>query len=828
MAKNLVIVESPAKAKTIEGYLGKDYKVKSSFGHVRDLAKKGTAIDVENNFTPKYEVSQDKKQVVSDLKKEVKLAEVVWLATDEDREGEAISWHLYETLDLDNKITKRITFNEITKPAITKAIESPREINKELVDAQQARRILDRLVGFELSPVLWRKVRPSLSAGRVQSVAVRLIVEKEREIQKHAIETFYKVSAIFSTEKGKIRAEVSRQIKSEQDVQELLQNCSTGNFKVSDVVMKPAVKKPAAPFTTSTLQQEASIKLGFSVSRTMTVAQRLYEAGRITYMRTDSVNLSDTAIKAAEAEIKKAYGAEFSNPKKYKTKDSVAQEAHEAIRPSDFSRHNIQGERDEERLYDLIWKRAIGSQMSDAKLERTTIKIGAANVSETFLAKGEVIKFEGFLKVYLESNLDEEDVEFESGLLPAVVKGDTVRREEIKATQRFSRPPARYVEASLVKKLESLGIGRPSTYAPTITTIQKRGYVEKPERDGFDRKYSQFLLAGDSIEKSQLSEVTGREKNKLAPTDIGIVVTDFLTEHFERIMDYNFTARVEEEFDEIAKGLVEWTEMIKDFYSPFHSSVEHTLENSERATGEREIGTHPESNRRIIARIGKFGPVVQIGDEQVDGEKAQFASLRIGQSINSITLEEALELFEFPKNIGVFEGEDIVVAVGRFGPYVKFKEMFVSIPKDEEIGSVDIVRAIELIKEKQAADAPVDEYEGLPVQKGTGRFGPFIKWNDMFINVNRKYDFDNLSHNDIVELIETKKQKEIDKMIHNWEDEGISVQKARWGRFNIVKGRTKIELPKTFDVDALTLEKVKEMLDANKPKKKAVKKKKKK
>jgi DNA topoisomerase-1 len=828
MAKNLVIVESPAKAKTIEGYLGKDYKVKSSFGHVRDLAKKGTAIDVENNFTPKYEVSQDKKQVVSDLKKEVKLAEVVWLATDEDREGEAISWHLYETLDLDNKITKRITFNEITKPAITKAIESPREINKELVDAQQARRILDRLVGFELSPVLWRKVRPSLSAGRVQSVAVRLIVEKEREIQKHAIETFYKVSAIFSTEKGKIRADVSRQIKSEQDVQELLQNCSTGNFKVSDVVMKPAVKKPAAPFTTSTLQQEASIKLGFSVSRTMTVAQRLYEAGRITYMRTDSVNLSDTAIKAAEAEIKKVYGAEFSNPKKYKTKDSVAQEAHEAIRPSDFSRHNIQGERDEERLYDLIWKRAIGSQMSDAKLERTTIKIGAANVSETFLAKGEVIKFEGFLKVYLESNLDEEDVEFESGLLPAVVKGDTVRREEIKATQRFSRPPARYVEASLVKKLESLGIGRPSTYAPTITTIQKRGYVEKPERDGFERKYSQFLLAGDSIEKSQLSEVTGREKNKLAPTDIGIVVTDFLTEHFERIMDYNFTARVEEEFDEIAKGLVEWTEMIKDFYSPFHSSVEHTLENSERATGEREIGTHPESNRRIIARIGKFGPVVQIGDEQVDGEKAQFASLRIGQSINSITLEEALELFEFPKNIGVFEGEDIVVAVGRFGPYVKFKEMFVSIPKDEEIGSVDIVRAIELIKEKQAADAPVDEYEGLPVQKGTGRFGPFIKWNDMFINVNRKYDFDNLSHNDIVELIETKKQKEIDKMIHNWEDEGISVQKARWGRFNIMKGRTKIELPKTFDVDALTLEKVKEMLDANKPKKKAVKKKKKK
>ena len=766
MAKNLVIVESPAKASTIEGYLGKDFVVKSSFGHVRDLAKK-EAIDIENNFAPKYEVSPDKKQVVAELKKLAKKAEVVWLATDEDREGEAISWHLYETLNLEKKETKRITFNEITKTAILKAIESPREINKELVDAQQARRILDRLVGFELSPVLWRKVRPSLSAGRVQSVAVRLIVEKEREIQAYNSETFYKVTGMFRTEKGTI-----------------------------------------------------------TVSRTMQVAQRLYEAGRITYMRTDSVNLSDTAIKAAKAEIISSYGESFSETRKYNVKSAGAQEAHEAIRPTDFSMHSVDGERDQERLYDLIWKRAISSQMSDAKLERTTIRLNADKVSETFSAKGEVIKFEGFLKVYLESSLDEDEDEFASGLLPAVSKSDTVETKEIRATQRFGRPPARYVEASLVKQLESLGIGRPSTYAPTISTIQKRGYVEKPDRQGTERFYDQFLLENGAIEKNQLSEVTGREKNKLAPTDIGIVVTDFLTQHFGRIMEYNFTAKVEAEFDEIASGLVEWTKMIKEFYTPFHKNVEDTLENSERATGEREIGHHPDSGRRIIARIGRFGPMVQVGDEQVDGEKPQFASLRSDQSINSITLEEALELFKFPKTLGTFEGAEVVVALGRFGPYVKYNDAFVSIPQDEDMGGVDLDRAIQLIKEKQAADAPVAEYEGLPVQKGSGRFGPFIKWNDMFINVNRKYDFDNLSNDDIVELIEAKKQKEIDKMIHNWEEEGISVQKARWGRFNIVKGKLKIELPKTFKVEKLTLEEVQKMIEAKKPAKKKTTKKK--
>lgn len=813
MAKNLVIVESPAKAKTIEGYLGKDFVVKSSFGHVRDLAKKGVSVDVENGFKPKYEVSQDKKQIVSELKKLVKDAEIVWLATDEDREGEAISWHLFETLGLEKKQTHRITFNEITKPAILKAIESPREINKELVDAQQARRILDRLVGFELSPVLWRKVRPSLSAGRVQSVAVRLIVEREREITEFSSETFYKVVGEFSTGKGKIKAEVSQQLKSEADVETLLEACRTAEFKVTEVTKKPATKKPAAPFTTSTLQQEASLKLGFTVLRTMSVAQRLYESGKITYMRTDSVNLSNTALNAAKAEIEKAYGGQYSEVRKYTTKSSGAQEAHEAIRPTDFALHSITADRDEARLYDLIWKRAISSQMASAQLERTTIRLDASNVSQQFVAKGEVIKFDGFLKVYLESSADEEDDDsVTSGLLPAVVEGDSVNTEEVLVTQRFTRPPARYVEASLVKKLEGLGIGRPSTYAPTISTIQKRGYVEKPDREGVERKYSQWRLKGAEVARKELTEITGREKNKLAPTDIGMLVTDFLVEHFGRIMDYGFTAKVEEEFDEIARGMVEWNSMIQDFYGPFHDNVEDTLENSERVTGERELGMHPESGRRIIARIGKFGPMIQVGDEQVDGEKPEFASLKREQSINTVTLEEALELFQYPKNIGEYEGKEVIVAEGRFGPYVRFDGQFVSIPKGEDIGTVGLNRAIELIEAKRKEDAPIATYEGLPVQKGKGRFGPFIKWNELFINVNKKYDFDNLSYDDVVELIEAKKQKEIEKYIHRWDEEGISVQKARWGRFNIVYGKKKIELPKDTDVQSMSLEDVKAII----------------
>jgi DNA topoisomerase I len=828
MAKNLVIVESPAKAKTIEGYLGKDFVVKSSYGHVRDLAKKGTAIDIENNFAPNYEVSADKKQIVAELKKLAKAADVIWLATDEDREGEAISWHLYETLDLAKKETKRITFNEITKTAVLASIEKPREINQELVNAQQARRVLDRLVGFELSPVLWRKVKPSLSAGRVQSVAVRLIVEREKEIIAFQNNSFFRVNGSFLKGNERISCELNKQFDEQKEVQNFLAQIADVDFSVQDVTMKPAVKSPTAPFTTSTLQQEASLKLGFSVSRTMGVAQRLYEAGKITYMRTDSVNLSDTAIEGAKSEILRAYGKEYSNPKKYVSKNANAQEAHEAIRPTDFSAHTTSGESDQVRLYELIWKRSIASQMSQAKLERTTIKIGNKSIKEIFQAKGEVIKFDGFLRVYLESNIDDDEDEEndeKSNLLPAVSKGDALNRNWVRATQRYTRPPARYVEASLVKKLEELGIGRPSTYAPTISTIQKRGYVEKQERDGEERAYNVLTLTDDGVKVEELTEITGRDKNKLSPTDIGIVVTDFLTEHFGKILDYNFTAKVEAEFDEIANGLKEWTSMIKDFYIPFHATVENTLENSDRASGERALGEHPKSGRKIIARIGRFGPMVQIGDEQEDGEKPQFASLRTGQSINQITLEEALELFEFPKNLGVFDGEEVVVALGRFGPYVKYQEMFVSIPKGEDVGSIEIDRAIELIKEKLEADAPIAEYEGLPVQKGTGRFGPFIKWNEIFINVNKKYDFDNLSKGDIKELIESKKQKEIDKMIHNWEKEGISVQKARWGRFNIVKGKLKIELPKTFNVDTLTLNKVEEMIEAKKPKQKAAKKK---
>ena len=731
MAKNLVIVESPAKAKTIENYLGKDFIVKSSYGHVRDLAKKGEAIDIANNFEPKYEVSADKKQVVAELKKLVKEVDTVWLATDEDREGEAISWHLYETLDLKKKLTHRITFNEITKPAILKAIASPREINKELVDAQQARRILDRLVGFELSPVLWRKVRPSLSAGRVQSVAVKLIVEREKEINLFNSDAFYKVNGVFTAAKGKFKAEVSRNLKTEKEVSTLLESCRAAQFKVVEVTKKPATKKPVAPFTTSTLQQEASLKLGFTVSRTMTVAQRLYEAGLITYMRTDSVNLSDTAVNGAKAEIIQAYGTNYSNPTKYVTKGAGAQEAHEAIRPTDFSVHTIDGERDNERLYDLIWKRAISSQMADAQLERTTIRLEATGVNEEFQAKGEVIKFDGFLKVYLESSLDEEEDEsLDSDLLPAVEQGEAIQQDEIRATQRFTRAPSRYVEAALVKKLESLGIGRPSTYAPTITTIQKRGYVDKPDREGLERKYDQWILKSGEIAHKELSEITGREKNKLAPTDIGIIVTDFLSEHFEIIMDYGFTAQVEKEFDEIAQGLMEWTNMIKNFYTPFHLNVEDTLENSERATGERELGMHPVSGRRIIARIGRFGPMIQIGDEQVDGEKAQFASLRANQSINSITLDEALELFKLPRVLGEHEGQIVKANLGRFGPYIQLGGLFASIPPEEDPMQITFERALEIIAEKKEADAKkiIKTFpENADVVLLNGRWGPFMK-----------------------------------------------------------------------------------------------------
>jgi DNA topoisomerase-1 len=754
MAKNLVIVESPAKAKTIEGYLGKDFVVKSSYGHVRDLASKGMAIEIENNFHPNYEVSADKKAVVAELKKLSKEAEIVWLATDEDREGEAISWHLYETLGLAKKETRRITFNEITKSAITKAIENPRGIDINLVDAQQARRVLDRLVGFELSPVLWKKVRPSLSAGRVQSVAVRLIVEREKEIRAFASETFYKIQAIFSKGKEKFKADVARNIGTLEEVHTLVEQYRDTDFNVLDVQTKPATKTPAAPFTTSTLQQEASLKLGFSVSRTMTVAQRLYEAGKITYMRTDSVNFSDTALNGAKAEIISAYGETYSNPTKYKTKNAGAQEAHEAIRPTDFSVHAIAGESDEVRLYDLIWKRSIASQMSNAKLERTTVKIGNQSLEDVFTAKGEVIKFDGFLKVYLAATLDEEEDE-NSDLLPEVFIGEKLVRVNIKATQRFSRPSPRYVEASLVKKLEELGIGRPSTYAPTISTIQKRGYVEKEEREGEVREYTVVELVNDTISEEKKTEVTGKEKNKLFPTDIGIVVTDFLCEHFDRIMDYHFTAKVEQQFDEIAHGEIVWTKMLQDFYSPFHENVTNTLEHSDRATGERELGIHPESGKKIIVRIGRFGPMVQIGDEKEDGEKPQFASLRTGQNLDSMTLEAALELFKLPRTLGDFEDLVVKANVGRFGPYLQHGKAFVSLKKEDDPMTVSLERACELILQKREDDANkilkvFPEQEDMQILNG--RWGAYLKVGKDNIKLPKDGNWETLTYEDCVKL----------------------------------------------------------------------------
>lgn len=761
MAKNLVIVESPAKAKTIERYLGKDFVVMSSYGHVRDLAKKGVAIDVENNFEPQYEISADKKNVISDLRKKVKEVDTVWLATDEDREGEAISWHLFEALKLKEKDTKRITFNEITKNAVLKAIAEPREIDKKLVDAQQARRVLDRLVGFELSPVLWKKVKPSLSAGRVQSVAVRLLVEREREITNFEATNYFRVTGDFKEDKNKLSAVLSRNLNSQKEVEEILEKCKSADFKVSDVSKTPGTKNPSSPFTTSTLQQEASLKLGFNVSRTMMVAQSLYEAGHITYMRTDSVNLSETAINGAKDAIINAYGAEYSKPRQYKSKSKGAQEAHEAIRPTDFSVSSVSMGRDQERLYDLIWKRSIASQMAPAKLERTTIKIGASSIKEEFVARGEVIKFEGFLKVYLESNLDEDDEDQAmADILPDLKKGTSVDALSIVARERFTKHPPRYVEASLVKKLEELGIGRPSTYAPTISTIQKRGYVEKLEREGTEREYLLYTLENKEVKKEVATEITGRERNKLSPTDIGMVVTDFLIEHFGDIMDYNFTAGVEEEFDDIANGLKEWTEMIRRFYDPFHETVNETLEHSERASGERYLGEDPKSNDKVIVRIGRYGPMAQIGS--TDGEeKARFASLLPHQSIETISLEEALDLFKLPRTLGEFEEKVVKANIGRFGPYVQHDGKFVSLKEDDPM-EVSLERAIEIIKEKRIEDAkkiiktfPEDEN----MQLLNGRWGPYLKIGKNNFKLPKDIEVEKLTYEECIEISENQPQK---------------------------------------------------------------------
>jgi DNA topoisomerase I len=821
MAKNLVIVESPAKAKTIEKFLGKDFQVESSFGHIADLPSKEIGIDVEGNFSPKYVVPTDKKALVKRLKDLAKNADMVWLASDEDREGEAIAWHLYEQLKLKEANTKRIVFHEITKKAILKAVENPRSIDYNLVNAQQARRVLDRLVGYELSPVLWRKIKGGLSAGRVQSVAVRLIVDREREIKSFVPQASYKVIAQFITEEEKkFKASLPKNFDTKKEAASFLNSCINAKFKVDDLQTKPAIKSPAAPFTTSTLQQEASRKLYFPVAKTMMIAQRLYEAGLITYMRTDSLNLSEDAKIEAQEEIISSYGKEYSKPRSFHTKDKGAQEAHEAIRPTNMSLQSVSVDYDQDRLYDLIWKRTIASQMSDAQLERTNVRITNTNNKEVFTANGEVIKFEGFLKVYLEGT-DNEDEEQE-GMLPKLSKGEVLVNKSITATERYTRAPYRYSEAALVKRLEELGIGRPSTYAPTISTIQKREYVEKGTIEGEDRSYTEIKLKGGEVIEKMLTEKVGSDKGKLVPTDIGNIVNDFLVENFTYILDFGFTAKVESEFDDIAEGKEDWIKMIKEFYKSFHPMVADVAENADRAKGERLLGVDPESGKNVYARLGRFGVMVQIG-EATDEEKPKFASLQGDQTLTSITFEEAMDLFKLPRTIGGYEGKEAVVAVGRFGPYIKYDEMFVAIPKDENPMSVDINRAIELILEKQKADAPICEYENIPVQKGVGRFGPFLKWDGLYINVNKKYDFDNLSEKDVVELIEEKKRKDIEKVIHHWPEEGISVEKARWGRSNILKGKTKIELSKTVDPSKLTLQDVKDIIEKNAPKKKTTK-----
>lgn len=789
MAKNLLIVESPAKAKTIEKILGKDFEVKSCYGHIRDLEKDDMGIDVNNHYQPRYKVPDDKERVVRELKQLAKKSGEVWLASDEDREGESISWHLAEVLGLDPSTTKRIVFHEITAPAIRKAVDNPRRINMDLVNAQQARRVLDRLVGFELSPVLWRKIgmQRSLSAGRVQSVAVRLIVEREREINHFIPESSYKIEAYFIAQDihqkpVTFKADGPAKMQNQRDANAFLESCKGADYTVTDIQVKPAKRTPAAPFTTSTLQQEASRKMGYSVSKTMLLAQKLYESGKITYMRTDSINLSDTALDDIRNQVTKAYGKEYHQPRKFKNKNENAQEAHEAIRPTYMSETSVEDE-DVRRLYELIWKRTIASQMSDAAFEKTTANILVSTNRESLTATGEVMKFDGFLKVYLEGK-DEEDEENTEGMLPPLSIGQKLNFSQMTATEKFTRPAARYTEASLVKKLEELGIGRPSTYAPTISTIVKRNYVEKREKEGIKRDSAILRLTSkNAIEKEIVQEITGAEKNKLFPTDLGLVVTDFLKQYFTKVMDFGFTAKIEEEFDQIAAGKISWSHMIDGFYKPFHETIEHTLENAERAKGERELGIDAETGKKVIARMGRYGPMVQIGDTANEEEKPRFAKLKASQSIETISMEEAMQLFSLPRTLGEYEGQELTVNLGRFGPYIKMGDQFISIPKGEDLHEMELERAIQLINEKQQADAPIAYFESLPVTKGKGRFGPFIKWNDLFINIPRAYNYDTLSKNDIDTLIEKKIEKESNRFIRQWPEEKISIENGRWGPF---------------------------------------------
>tara|TARA_B100000925_G_scaffold288354_1_gene269184 strand:- start:1319 stop:3790 length:2472 start_codon:yes stop_codon:yes gene_type:complete len=813
MSKNLVIVESPAKAKTIERFLGPDFKVTSCYGHIVDLPSKELGVNIDKGFQPKYIVSSDKKKIVTNLITLAKKAEFVWLASDEDREGEAIAWHLSNALKLDDKKTKRIVFHEITKRAILNAIKNPRKINYDLVNAQQARRVLDRLVGYQLSPVLWKKIKGGLSAGRVQSVSVRLIVERERQINSFSKSDFYKTNAEFlASDEKKFKATLETDFKTYDEVEKFLQKNIKCEFSVVSRATKPALKSPAAPFTTSTLQQEASRKLFFSVSKTMTMAQRLYESGLITYMRTDSVNLSNEAKNQAKAEIIKRFGEEYYNGKDYKNKSSNAQEAHEAIRPTNMEVQNINTEYDQKRLYELIWKRTISSQMSQAKLERTTLKVGSNIYKNLFVAKGEILTFDGFLKVYLEGQ-DEEEEKIQ-GILPNINIGNKLKLNLMESTQRFTRPPSRFTEASLVRKLEELGIGRPSTYAPTISTIQARGYVLKGENDGIERDYKKIELKQKKINSLVLTEKVSSEKGKLIPSDIGVIVNDFLVNNFEEILNYNFTALVEKNFDKIANGSEDWSKMIENFYTKFQPVVDDVKENAGRESGERILGEDSKSGRTVKVRLGKYGPIAQIGVVD-DEEKPIFASLQPNQTLESITLEEALMLFKLPRKVGDYNGNEITANNGRFGPYIKYSDYFVSIPKDISPFEIEIETAVELIKEKEKANMPIHKYKDFPVTKGRGRFGPFIKWNNLFINVNNKFDFENLSQDDIEFLIDDKLIKEKEKVIKFWESENIKIEKARWGRFKIIYDKGFVELSKDSEPSKFSLKEVKKIISEN-------------
>ncbi|MCS7036674.1 MAG: type I DNA topoisomerase [Saprospiraceae bacterium] len=804
MGKKLLIVESPAKAKTIGKYLGAEFEVKSSYGHIRDLEKSNDlGVDVENGYKPNYVIPPDKQKTVKELRDAARRTEEVWLATDEDREGEAISWHLCEVLGLDPLQTKRIVFHEITKPAIQQAVQNPRRVDLNLVNAQQARRVLDRLVGWELSGLLWKKIKGQLSAGRVQSVAVKLIVEREREIQRFRSEAYFRITADFlaPNAQGKMvsfKAESDERPTDAASAEAFLRKCIGATYTVRDIQVRPTRRRPAPPFTTSTLQQEASRKLGFSVSRTMSVAQSLYEQGFITYMRTDSTHLSELALQAIGDEITKQFGSHYHQLRRYKTKNASAQEAHEAIRPTYIENPTAGATRDEQRLYELIWKRTLASQMADAELEKTTVDIGISTYPEARLvAEGEVLKFDGFLKLYIEST--DEDEEQTQGILPPLSVGQVLTLDNLTATERFTRPPARYTEAALVKKLEELGIGRPSTYAPTISKIMEanRGYVIKDSRPGEVRTYRVLTLKNDTIQSFTDKETVGATKNVLYPTDMGMVVCDFLDTYFQKIMDYGFTAQIEQEFDDIAEGKKEWTKTIDDFYRPFHQEVEKTLKVAGRVSGERILGKDPKTGRTVLVRMSSLGkPVVQIGtgDELAKGEKPRYANLRPGASLETVTLEEALDSFNLPRTIGEYEGKEVLVNTGRYGPYVKWGDLSVSLPKNEDLFGVTLERAVELIRGKQATDAPIGYYQNQPITKGKGRFGPFLKWADLYVAVPARIPFDTLTEKQAIELIQAKIEKEATRFIQHWPEENISIENGRWGPF-IRVGKEAIKLP---------------------------------